>query len=293
MRSILAIIVLTCCIAACNNQQQQVSTSTAESTASDSSSSNSIDNSSDDTIAIDAQLPPRSTWPSILGRLDKLLHPEAEAVETVPIEGYDRGMVSWIDDNIHLVKQGNDTIVLATFGRNYPILPQSQTGYIDLIAAKLVRGKLKIIDTLTHVPSGEHGKYCTVPDYTMHRDIQSFDAKDVGGIGFTRFGATTWGWIISDYKMGDGLEQHHANMFALVDNKIINLGRVKVGESNKYTRSEDNKPFRAYNANIIVMDDKYPRISDLSIVWFTTNNGTDSSSRVTFHKYREGKGYEF
>jgi hypothetical protein len=293
MRSYLVILVFTCCVTACDYEQQQESSSTTEYTTPDSTLSDSTKISIDDTVAIEAQLPPRSTWPSILGRLDQLLHPEAEAVETVPVEGNDFGIVSWSNGSIHLVKQGADTIILATFGRNYPILPQSQTGYIDLVAAKLVRGKLKIIDTLTHVPSGEHGKYLPVPDYTMHRNIESFDAKDVGGIGFTRFGATTWGWIISDYKMGDGLEQHYANMFALVDNKIINLGRVKVGESNKYTRSEDNKPYRAYNANIIVMDDKHPRISDLSIVWFTTNNGTDSSSRVTFHKYREGKGYEF
>jgi hypothetical protein len=191
---------------------------------------------------------------------------------------------------IHLVPRETDTLVLATFSRYYGRYPYSQPGYMDLVAATLRNGSFTIIDTVAYVASGQFATPRHVREYAITRNAASFVPSDVSGAGFCRLGKNVWGWIVSDYGEYYGTHYHNASVYALDGKQIVNLGTTKVGGGHIDTTRATTQYF---NSKIVVVDDTHPRISDLAIIWFTNNNGTDSSSRVTFHKYREGKGYEF
>ena len=292
------IAVLVILMAACdaNDRNKPVENTTA--TESQTATSDQDNEAGDDDVTAGQpapQLPPYEEWEGILERLNTMLHPSDEHYENRTGSDGQTKLVSlnWNEDNIHLVKRASDTLILASLGRNYPHQDKSVCGYIDLVAAKYSRGKIVIIDSMTHVESGEFGKYNHVEDYTFFRSIEPLNAYDVGGMGITRFGKNTWGWIVGDYRNNDGHELHTARMYALVGKKIQHLGSVKVGESTALKRTGDNTSFSAYNSSIVVTNDEHPTISDLSIIWFESPNGRDTHKRVTFHPYVPGKGYDF
>ena len=231
----------------------------------------------------------REQWDSIHQVLWHVVYPSSTYLDTTGhIAGEQYPYLA--PSTIHLVTRETDTLVLATFSRYYGSYPYSQPGYMDLVAATLRNGSFTIIDTVAYVASGQYANPRHVRGYAITRNAASFVPSDVSGAGFCRLGKNVWGWIVSDYGEYYGTHYHNASVYALDGKQIVNLGTTKVGGGHIDTAKATTQYF---NSKIVVVDDTHPRISDLAIIWFTTNNGTDSSSRVTFHKYREGKGYEF
>jgi hypothetical protein len=75
-----------------------------------------------------------------------------------------------------------------------------------------------------------------------------------------------------------------------VNNKIQDLGGFLGGDDNS---GAYDGVYHSYVSVIYPLDDQHPTISDLAIVWYHNFSGRDSNQRMTIHRYRPGKGYDF
>jgi hypothetical protein len=231
----------------------------------------------------------RAALDRLMLRLQRVAYPMKSIPNRSGI-GSNGDPITWVRDNIHIVPRENDSLILATFERETGGDAHSVAGLMDLIAATMKDGKIRVIARKNGIPTGEWGHMCPMLDYRVHPAMQPFHYDDVGGSGFRRFGRDVWGWVINSTGGGQGINVHNVSMYALIDTKIVNLGSFQAGDDNSghYIRRH-----HTYNSCVYVIDDMHPTVSDLAITWFHTYSGVDSNRRMSVHRYRPGRGYDF
>jgi hypothetical protein len=229
----------------------------------------------------------------ILDSIHMELYNVVYPVDTIPDYtgiGGEGSIITWWPDNIHLIPRKDDTLVLATFERDYNSDSHADPAYMDLVAASLRNGKLRIIDRRNNIPLGEWGNLPSVGDFRINPAITTIDAGASVETGFRRFGRNTWGWVLSSPWSGQGFSTDHTSIYALMNNKIQDLGGFLGGDDNS---GAYDGVYHSYVSVIYPLDDQHPTISDLAIVWYHNFSGRDSNQRMTIHRYRPGKGYDF
>ena len=230
----------------------------------------------------------RAALDRLMLRLQRVAYPMNSIPNRSGIGSTD-GPITWVRDNVHIVPRENDSLILATFERETGGDAHWDTGLMDLIAATMKDGKIRVIARKNGIPTGEWGYMCPMLDYRVHPAVETFFGIE-GGSGFRRFGRDVWGWVINGYGGGQGFFTQSVSMYALVDTKIVHLGSFQSGDDNS---GHSEQKYHAYNSCIYVIDELHPAISDLAITWFHTYSGIDSNRRVSIHRYRPGKGYDF
>lgn len=235
----------------------------------------------------------REILDSIHGELYNFVYP----VDTIPDKtgiGGKGTIITWWPDNIHLVKRKNDTLVLATFERDYEMDVHASPAYMDLVAASLKNGKFRIIDRKNNISLGEWGKLPAVGDFRINQSAEAPMYGEPVGTGFRRFGRNTWGWILSSPWSGQGFSLNSNTIYALIGSKIQHLGVYQAADDNSGAYDGGSgSVFHSYYSTAYPLDDQHPSVSDLAIIWYHNFSRLDSNQRITIHRYRPGKGYDF
>ena len=200
------------------------------------------------------------------------------------------GEFTWVPDNIHVVARENDSLVLASFIRESNGGAHYEPGYLDLVAAQLKNGRFKVLATQKGIASGEFGNANGIASYSLVPSFELFLSEDIGGAGFCRLGENVWAWLVGSRG---GAQEFHTNtitVYALIDNRIRNLGSYEAGQRNggKYMWK-----YHMFNSWVTAVDELHPTVSDLAITWYHSYCEIDSNRRMTVHRYRSGKGYDF
>jgi hypothetical protein len=194
--------------------------------------------------------------------------------------------------NIHLVAREYDTLVLATFDLRTDTSSDSygETGAIDLIAATIKNGKIAVVDRKHDIANNARAFARPMNDYNVIR-IGQGSALSIGGeSSFIRLGKDVWGWVVDCPSIGHGFYDNYVTIYALMGDSIKELGSYLAASGNEGAFDD---VYHSYASTVLVVDDHHPRVSDLAILWYHNFSDKDSSQRVTTHRYRPGKGYDF